>query len=104
MALVNQGFSLAKLNGGKLDFRLDPLKEKVVVYGTTNAKGQMVVTHAERQTSNGKYRGKLGRNFLIEHNDPTDVNCTLYGEPIAVYEKSIAAVGIVVPVPVPKDK
>jgi len=54
---------------------------KVCLYGDKDG-----VKHAARQLVTGKHQGiwtsKLGKEFRINHSNPTSVNCSTYGEPL----------------------
>ena len=67
-----------------LDFRLDPGLKKIVLYGKP-VNGKWEPTHMAKQMPDGTWTSKLGKLPLIWHLQPSDLNGTSYGKPIAVY-------------------
>lgn len=65
--------------------RLEPKYQKVALYGK-----QVLWTHAALQTSNGRWRSKLGKEGeLIEHGTPDDLIGDEYGRPYMYMQKLI---------------
>lgn len=56
--------------------RMEHGYQKVALYGSKN-----LWTHAALQTPNGRWRSKLGRGPLIEHQTPLGLSGELYGHP-----------------------
>jgi hypothetical protein len=72
-----------------LDYRLEPGKQKVVVYATLRPDQRIkAVTHAARQAADGTWTSKLGKLALIRHLTPQALNGPTYGRPVAVYVRS----------------
>ena len=70
------------------DYSYEPGKEKVVVYATANPDGSIKeVTHGAIQDSSGAWTSKLGASELIRHKTPDALDGSVYGKPVAVYEK-----------------
>ena len=73
-----------------LDFDLDKGRQKVVVYATRDKNGAITkVVHAALQNPDGSWSSKIGALALIKHWRPEDLTGPLYGEPVAVYSRSI---------------
>jgi type VI secretion system secreted protein VgrG len=71
-----------------MDFSYTSSKKKVVVYAIKNPDGSIKkVTHGAIQDKHGTWESKLGGGPLIRHKTPDALNGTVYGEPVAVYEK-----------------
>jgi hypothetical protein len=72
-----------------LDFRLEPGKQKVVVFATLNADQTVQeITHGTIQEKDGTWTSKLGSMALIRHADPDALDGPVYGRPIAVYVRA----------------
>jgi len=71
-----------------MDFSYKPGTQKIVVYATKNPDGSIKeITHGAIQDHHGTWESKLGPWPLIRHLTPDALNGSLYGEPVAVYEK-----------------
>jgi type VI secretion system secreted protein VgrG len=61
---------------------------KIVVYAIKNPDGSIKeITHGAIQDNCGTWESKLGPWPLIRHLTPDALNSSLYGKPVAVYEK-----------------
>jgi hypothetical protein len=58
--------------------------EKVALYGAA-----AFYTHAARQTTNGKWSSKLGKEQDIEHDTPDDVAGGIYGEAVQILKRKV---------------
>jgi hypothetical protein len=74
---------------GRLDFRLESGKQKVVLYARISGGQVREVTHAALQSRDGTWTSKLGKLALIRHPSPTVLNGPEYGAPVAVYVRSV---------------
>jgi hypothetical protein len=61
--------------------------EKIVLYGKSKADGTTEPTHGARQLSDGSWSSKLGQLPLIRHLEPTDLDGSAYGVPVALYTR-----------------
>jgi hypothetical protein len=73
----------------QLDYRLEPGKQKVVVYAMLRPDKRIkAVTHAALQAADGTWTSKLGKLALIRHLTPQALNGPVYGRPVAVYVRN----------------
>jgi hypothetical protein len=70
----------------KLDFRVQPGVEKIVLYGKV-VNGRTVATHQARQMADGTWTSKLGKMAVIRHATPNSLDGPDYGKPVAVYSR-----------------
>jgi hypothetical protein len=70
----------------KMDFRLQPGVEKIVLYGKV-VNGRTVATHQARQMADGTWTSKMGKMAVIRHAAPDSLDGPDYGHPVAVYSR-----------------
>jgi len=70
----------------KMDFRVQPGVEKIVLYGKV-VNGRTVPTHQARQMADGTWTSKLGKMAVIRHATPDSLDGPDYGHPVAVYSR-----------------
>lgn len=73
------------------DVTHDPAVDKIAIYGIRPASGgssrEPVVTHGAVMNDDGRWTSKMGNLPLIEHEDPTVVEGSSYGELLRVYAR-----------------
>jgi hypothetical protein len=72
-----------------LDYRVQAGVEKIVLYGKVKPDGSLEYTHQARQARDGTWTSKLGKMALVRHATPESLNGPVYGQPVAVYVRTV---------------
>jgi hypothetical protein len=69
------------------DGSLEANVEKIAIFATTEANGDLVPTHAARQLADGRWTSKLGPLEDIEHSSVANVCCPVYGDVVCYLKR-----------------